>query len=258
MPTASRPLLVNAICLYVAAFLATIITHEVAHAVVSAGLGGRPILYNTYVTNTNKNLSGLAQGLVAAAGPLWSLVQGMGLLGWARRSQARGLGGLLGLFASVFGIINFFGYLMIAPLVPGGDTGQLVALLHVPAWGQWAGAVAAALVLLWVIAGTGPLFRRLVPAEALPALAAMRSLLLWPWLVGSAVLVALVLPVPYPSIVANLVMSPMVLGRAFRTGMQAAAGPAGDSGLLHWQWWPVLAALFGAVGFWLLGQGVAL
>lgn len=258
MPTTSRPLLVNATCLYVVAYLATIITHEVAHAVVSVGLGGRPVLYNTYVTNTNQALPGLAQGLVAVAGPLWSLAQGVVLLSWARRSAVRGLWGLLGLLGGVFGIINFFGYLMIAPLVPGGDTGQLVALLHVPAWGQWAGAGAAALGLLWVITGTGPLFRRLVPAGALPSLAAMRSLLLWPWLVGSVVLVALVLPVPYPSVVANLVLSPLVLGRAFRTGMQAAPGPADRSGLLRWQWWPGLVALLGAVGFRLLGQGVAL
>jgi hypothetical protein len=258
MQATSRPLLVNAICLYITAYLATIITHEVAHALVSVALGGRPVLYNTSVTNTTKALSGTAQGLVAAAGPVWSLVQGLALLAWARRRNRQGCWGLLGLYAGVFGIINFWGYLMIAPLVPGGDTGQLAALLQVPAWGQWAGAVVAALVLLWVITGTGPLFRRLLPASALPPLAIMRGLLLWPWLVGSAVLVALVLPVPYPSIVANLVMSPLVLGRAFRTGLQAAPGPEAPSGLLRWQWLPVLAAGLGAVGFKLLGQGVAL
>lgn len=260
MPIPSRALLANAICLYVVAYLATITTHELAHALVSAGLGGRPILYNTSVTNTNKDLPELAQGLVAAAGPLWSLAQGLGLLGWARRSPVRGLWGLLGLYAGVFGVINFLGYLLIAPLVPGGDTGQLALLLHVPAWGLWAGAGAAALVLFRVIGSTGPLFRRLVPA-GVPPLAAMRSLLLWPWLVGSAVLVALVLPVSYPSIVANLVLSPMVLGQAFRLGMRAAPepeSPASGQELLRWQGLLVLVTLLCGAGFRLLGRGVAL
>lgn len=262
MPVTNRALLVNACCLYVAAYLSVISTHELGHAVVSAALGGRPILYNTSVHNTNEALSTTTLVLIAAAGPLVSLAQGAGLLSWVRHRRPGGCWGLFWLFMGVFGLINFLGYLMIAPLVSGGDTGQIAALLQEPTWLQWGVAGLAGLLLAAAIGRTGPLFRQLLPAESVPGaptrVAGMRALLLWPWLVGSVGLVALVLPVPYPSVVANLVMSPMVLGRAFRTGVAAAPGAAPAAGLLQWQWLPVLAALLGAVGFKLLGQGLAL
>ena len=126
---------------------------------------------------------------------------------------------------------------------------------------QWAVAVLAAGLLSVVVGRTGPLFRQLLPAEDAPGapthVAGMRALLLWPWLVGSVGLVGLALPAPHPAIIANLVLSPLVLGRAFRLGVQAAPGNGPASGLLRWQWVPVVALAVGAVGFKLLAQGVA-
>lgn len=200
-------------------------------------------------------MSATALVLIAAAGPLVSLAQGLGLLSWVWRRRPGGCWGLFWLFAGVFGLINFLGYLMIAPLVSGGDTGQIAALLHEPAWLQWAVAGLAAGLLAAVIGRTGPLFRQLLPAEsaahAPTRVAGMRALLLWPWLLGSVGLGLLALPAPHPAIIANLVLSPLVLGRAFR------AGRAPGRGLLRPQWAPVLAVVGLAIGFKLLSHGVA-
>ena len=137
MQSVIRPLARTAILLYIAAYLLTIVLHEVGHATMALALGDHPVLYNTSVQNTNQQLSSRAHVLIAAAGPLLSLLQGVVLLLLVRRGRGAGPSALFWLYMSVFGLINFFGYLMIAPLVKGGDTGQVVARLHVPAAMQW-------------------------------------------------------------------------------------------------------------------------
>jgi hypothetical protein len=218
-------------------------------------------LYNTSVQNTNPQLTNAAHVLIAAAGPVFSLVQGVALLPLLRRSRGAGTGSLFWLYMCVFGLINFFGYLLIAPLVAGGDTGQIVARLHVPMAAQWAVAVASLLSLGFLIGSTAPLFLRHLPTEMQAAPAArtegMRALLLWPWLVGSVVLVLLALPAPHPAIVANIFMSPMVLRRAYRLALTgpAVATPAAE--VRQWPWGLTLVVLVVAVGFRLLGRGLA-
>jgi len=262
-PAAPRRLAFNATCLYVAAYLLTIMSHELGHALTSLALGGRPVLHNTSVDSTNPALSVAALVSIAAAGPLVSLAQGLALLGHARRHPATGSRALFRLYLGAFGLMNFLGYLMVAPLVPGGDTGQLVALLHVPAAAQWGAALLALVLLTRAIRGTGPLFlRQLPPAvqqDAAQRPAAMRALLLWPWAVGSAVLVLLALPAPQVSILLNLPMSSVVLWGAYRTALRtpALAAPP-TSSLWQAEWLPVLAAALLAVAFRLLGPGIAL
>jgi hypothetical protein len=261
MQPATRRLACTAFLLYIAAYLLTIVLHELAHATMALALGDQPILYNTSVQNTNPRLSNAAHVLIAAAGPVFSLLQGVTLLPLLRRGRGAGAGSLFWLYMCVFGLINFFGYLLIAPLVAGGDTGQIVARLHVPVAAQWAVAVASLLSLGLLIGSTAPLFLRHLPTEMQAAPAArtegMRALLLWPWLVGSVVLVLLALPAPHPAIVANMFMSPMVLRRAYRLALTgpAVATPAAE--VRQWPWGLALMVLVVAVGFRLLGHGLA-
>lgn len=262
MRPATRSLTLNAICLYIAAYLLTVMLHEVGHAIMSWVLGGQPILYNTSVENTNKALSDMARVLIAAAGPVLSLLQGALLLAVMRRSRVEGPWGLFWLYMGVFGMVNFLGYLMIAPLVTGGDTGQIVALLHIPVWVQWPTAGLALLLLMQTIGGTAPLFTRLLPAtlltDAEARTQAMRSLIAWPWLAGSIVLVLLSMPAPHPAVVANMFMSPMVLRRTYRNALQHPAPEASATeGLLYQQWLPIVLSIALAVGFKLLSQGIA-
>jgi hypothetical protein len=261
MHPATRRLACTAILLYIAAYLLTIVLHELAHATMALALGDHPVLYNTSVLNTNPQLSNAAHVLIAAAGPVFSLVQGLALLPLLRRSRGSGAGSLFWLYMCVFGLINFFGYLLIAPLVAGGDTGQIVARLHVPAAAQWAVAAGGLLGLSLLIGSTAPLFLRHLPAAAQAAPAArasgMRALLLWPWLVGSVVLVVLALPAPQLVIVANMFMSPMVLSRAYRRALAGPAVATTATEVAHWPWALALVVLTVAVGFRLLGHGIA-
>jgi len=261
MQPATRRLAFTAILLYIAAYLLTIVLHEVAHATMALALGDHPVLYNTSVQTTNPRLSNAAHVLIAAAGPVFSLVQGLVLLPLLRRNRGTSPGSLFWLFMGAFGLINFFGYLMIAPLVAGGDTGQIVARLHVPAAAQWAAAGGGLLCLSLLIGSTAPLFLRYLPAETQADSAArtsgMRALLLWPWLVGSVVLVLLALPAPQLAIVANMFMSPMVLGRAYRRALASPAVATAATEQWPAPWGLALVVLVAAIGFRLLGQGIA-
>ena len=261
MTPATRHLALSAICLYITAYLLTIVLHEVGHAVMALALGDHPILYNTSVSNTNKLLSGTAHVLIAAAGPVVSLLQGAVLLLLLRGGRATGPAALFWLYMSAFGLINFFGYLLIAPLVKSGDTGQIVALLHVPAAAQWAIASLSLSLLIVLVGGMAPLFLRQLPAavQADPTAKtnALRALILWPWLVGSVVLVLLALPAPQPVIVANMFMSPMVLRRTYRRALDGPAVATNATEQLGSPWVLALGLLVLAVGFRLLGQGIA-
>lgn len=221
-------LALNAICLYIAAYLVTIVVHKMGRAAMALALGNHPVLYNTSVANTSQLLSNTAHVLISAAGPLVRLAQGVMLLALAHRRRSAGPGALFILYLGVFGLINFLDYLMIAPLMAGGDTGQLVSRLHVPAGATWAVAVLALVALVKSISGAGPLFARLLPkaarANGAHKAAGLKALILWPWLVGSVVLVLLALPAPHPAIVANMFMSPMVLRRAYAVAAKVPAG----------------------------------
>lgn len=258
---ASRALTLNAILLYILAYLVTIIMHETGHALLALALDGRPILYSTSVQNANKHLADSAIVLIAAAGPLLSLLQGASLLAWLRHRPVAGTWGLFWLYMAVFGLINFLGYLLIAPVVKGGDTGQLVARLHVPAAVTWAVAALSLYVLIKVIGSTAPLFLGLLPSieqvEVNQRTVGLRRLILWPWLVGSVVLVLLALPAPHPAVIANMFMSPMVLRRAYINGLRIAPVPAVVTGLLRWQWRPALVGVVVVRVFKLLAHGWA-
>lgn len=259
----ARRLAFTATCLYVAAYLLTILVHELGHAFTSWSLGGHPVLHNTSVDTLNQAALPVATLVrITAAGPLVSLGQGLALLWLAHRTRATGALPLFGLYLGVFGVINFLGYLMISPLVPGGDTGQLVALLHVPVGVQWAIAAGALVLLMRIIRGTGPLFLRQLAApaqhEATPRQAGLQALLLWPWAVGSAILVLLAVPAPQVSILLNLPMSSLVLFGVYRAGLRSPAQPQAAAPA-WWQasWLPLLAAGLLALVFRLLGPGVA-
>lgn len=262
MRLAFRALAFNASCLYISAYLLTIVLHESGHAAMALALGDHPVFFSTSVRTTSAHLTNLDHVLVAAAGPVLSLVQGLLLLGWLHRQRPRSTGGLFGLYMGLFGLINFLGYLCIAPFVTGADTGQIVARLHVPAGAVWAVAALALGALVLAVERTGPLLLGLLPATEQASLeartAGLRALLLWPWLLGSVVLVLLALPAPHPAVVANMFMSTMVLRSAYRTAQQAPVQLIGALGLPRPQWLLLGALVLAAIGFRLLALGVAL
>jgi hypothetical protein len=238
--TAVSRLAFTSICLYVAAYLATIMLHETAHAVVSWLLGGRPVQYNTWVRNTNPALATTAELYVALAGPLFSLGQGLLLLRYSFRTRQAGNWPLLRLYAGVFGLMNFLGYVVIGPVAHSGDSGQIMTILHVPLWLQWSLALLAFAALNVLIQQTGPLFLRQLPpatqADEQQRVAGLQVVLQWPWVIGSLVLVVLSLPSPLLALL-YIPLVPMVLRRAYRSALkQPITSIPATQGQLQLQW----------------------
>ena len=259
-PFATPRLIATTSCLYVAAYLLTILVHETAHALVAWAVGGHPIEYHTWVDYTTGTLSVAARAAIALAGPLVSLAQGLLLFLYAWRTPRAGNGPFFGLYLSAFGFMNFLGYVVIAPVVPSGDSGQLVALWHVASWLQWSLALVAFGSLNYLIYQTGPLFLRQLPRAAqvvAPQRASgLRALLFWPWLVGSLLLVGLSVPSPLLALLYIPTVA-MVLGRAYRAALRVPARGDSRSGRVQAHWLPVLAALLLAGLFRWLATGIA-
>ncbi|UOQ66878.1 hypothetical protein [Hymenobacter volaticus] len=240
--TPNNRLTLNATCVYIAAFLLTELLHELAHALMALALGGQPVLYNSSVRNLD-SLSDSKQVLVALAGPIFSLLQGLVVLVFVRRSQATGPAALFALFFGAFGLINFLGYLMITPFVPYGDLGQVAAIWHLPMSLLLGVAVAAVIILTASIRRMAPLFMRFVPAEvATPATRAakgrmLRALIAWPWLIGSVLITFLSWPLPTFASFLVAPMSSMVLGAAWGAAMRQPELPGSPApAIFQWSW----------------------
>ena len=271
MPTPSplRQAALNATCLYTSAFLLTALLHELGHAAAALLVGDRPVFYNSHVENTARDLSPQALLLIALAGPLVSLGQGLVLLAVARRQRGTSSGQLWGLYLGLFGLINFLGYVLTGPFVAYGDLGQAEALLRLPLWLTAAAALGAAGLLVIVVRSTGRLFLRFVPAPTIAEPAAaftrrrqfLRSLIVWPWLVGSALILALSWPLPTLLSLIYPPMSSMVLGAAFGAALRlpdAAVPRQPAPTVAQWQWLPVLGLLVVALVYRALQTGVVL
>lgn len=254
-----------AILYYMAAFMLTTLVHELSHALVAKLLGGLLVLYNTHVETLNEQLLVCAKVAIALAGPLLSLGQGLVFMAWAWRQRAAGDAALCRLYLGVFGSINFLGYLLIGPLVPYGDIGQVEALWHWPIWATVGLAVIAGIGVQFVVASMGPLFLDQGPGLARPARShLMQALVVLPWLLGSVLITVLSWPLPTPISLLYPIMSSMVLGaawgRAMRSPYPAAAASVSDAPLLHQLHLGWAVAVLTAVGtvFRLLAAGVVL
>lgn len=249
---------------YTAAFLLTTLVHELGHALTSKLLGGQPVLYNTSVNNLNEHLPVGREVAIALAGPLLSLVQGLVFLNWAWRRRGAGDAALWRLYLGVFGIVNFLGYLLIGPLVPYGDIGQVEALWHWPTWSTVGLAVVAGIGVQFAVASTGPLFLDQGPGLARPARGRlMQALVALPWLLGSVLITVLSWPLPTPISLLYPILSSMVLGTAWGRAMRASYpddAPARDAPLLHQLHlgWAVAALAVVGTVFRVLAPGVAL
>lgn len=125
------------VVIYTLAFIVTTVLHELAHALTSALFGGQPVLHHVYVRH--RLTSGLPAAAAAAAGPLFSAVQGLLILALARAvSRWRPAARLFGLWLCAHGLINFSGYLLTTPFTHSGDLGKVAALLELPAAARWA------------------------------------------------------------------------------------------------------------------------
>jgi hypothetical protein len=238
------------VVLYLLAFLVTSVLHEGAHAVVSALLGGRPVMHHVYVRQ--ELTSGASLAWVAAAGPLFSLFQGLvmalALPALSRRPPAQRL---FALWLCIDGFINFSGYLLTAPFVRAGDIGKLATLLELSGAARWGLCVVGAAGVLSVGAlATLPLLRftpqpELVTEPRGRAHAIVR-LGVWPWLLGGAGAALLSIPDTHWISYANTFLAGFFLVGTWRRSFRVPApeAPAKQwGGTALWPWLLALGAL---------------
>jgi hypothetical protein len=181
-----RRLLVASTTALVLAATVTVTLHEVAHAVAGMALGLVPTLHSNVVSYEPEPTA--AQAVVtAAAGPLFSLVLGL-VVHLTTRSAGRGTGRLFWMWAGLLPLQNFAGYLVIAPFARAGDTGRVFSLLDAPTLVYVVAFLVGVVLTLLnsrLLAGQVTRYGR-TPDE-------LRHLVLFPWLLGTGIVVVLTL-----------------------------------------------------------------
>jgi hypothetical protein len=184
-PVSNRFWILNSTLAFVIAGMLVTTLHELAHVSMARLLGEQVTLYPNVVM-TPDGVPSVNAILVAAAGPLFSLIVGL-LIIWFGTRYGSGISRLLIIWFGFLSAETGFGYFLIAPFIPGGDTGVVMHLLHAASW-QYA--------LLFVLGGIGTYFY--LPRQLSRVLGVFSSdkqryfrLGMYPWLIGTAVLLVI-------------------------------------------------------------------
>ena len=199
--------------------------HEFGHFFVSILVHAQQIsIHHNYTSNVEEGLS-LANNLfIKGAGPFVSLVIGILFHFICSRQANRNILFLFNLYMSVFGYIGFFGYLLIAPMFSDGDTGYVCYALGFPIWLTIIIALAGAVVLYCLINILTKYFVEMGSKEIIENKEArksfIRSLLLYPILIGIVLTTLLNLPTPaFISLIAPI-CSPLTFMWGYRNALK--------------------------------------
>jgi hypothetical protein len=190
---------VNSTILFIVASILEMTLHEFGHYVASVMVHAKEIsIHHNYVSNIDEGLPLNSILFIKAAGPLVSLMIGIGFHIVCSRQPGRNLLFLFNLYMAAFGYIGFFGYLMIAPIVTGGDTGYICSALNFPLWLTTGIAVSGVLILYSLVRNLTKYFVEMASAEILEKketrISFVHSILLLPVLLGIPLVTILNLP----------------------------------------------------------------
>ncbi len=184
---------------YSLAFMSTQLFHELAHALTGRFLGSQPILHTGFVEHT-ADISTASRVLIAAAGPLFSLLQGLLLLWLVRKGPAHPRLRLFGVWMSFHGMVNFVGYVFSTSFALSADLGRIAVLLQLPMPVRVALTGLGYVGLRYVVRPLAPAFAALC-AHPLPAAVAARAfaheLGLYAGALATPILIVAALPVPH-------------------------------------------------------------
>lgn len=160
--------------------MAQIQLHEYAHAVVGVALSGSATVHGAMVEHPQ--LPAAEEALTAIAGPVFSVLLGVAVYVFSR-SLPSGLVRALLTWLALAGLQGAFGYLMIAAVVPLGDTAVAFDAWGVPTVGY---ALAGAAGLAGMFLNAYLLAREITRSFSEPADVLAASV--WAWLVATGVL----------------------------------------------------------------------
>ena len=149
---------------------------------------------------SSEGLSVLGNILIKGAGPVVSLIIGIIFHFICSRQVQRNALFLFNVYMSLNGYISFWGYLIIAYLVPGGDTGYVCSVLGFPAWLTILLGFAGAVALYFTINSLMKYFVSMGSKEIIEnekdRKEFIRFLILFPLFIGLVITTLLNLPVP--------------------------------------------------------------
>ena len=210
-----KNLIINSTILLVIASTLEMTLHEFGHFFASILVHAQHIsIHHNYTANSNEGLSLISILFIKGAGPIISLLIGSIFHLICYRQTRRNILFLFNLYMSLFGYIGFFGYLIIAPMVAAGDTGYIFYALGFPLWIIIVLALFGAAILYFLINILMKYFiemgsRKII--ENAERKEFVRSLILFPLILGLVITTLLNLPVPvFISLIAP-VCSPLTL-----------------------------------------------
>jgi hypothetical protein len=198
--TKLKYVVLNSTILFVVAGILEMTLHEFGHYFAAILVHAKGIsIHHNYVSNIDEGLPLKNILLIKGAGPLVSLIIGVFFHIACSLQKRRNTAFLFKLYMAAFGYIGFFGYLMIAPMFTGGDTGYICYALQFPLWVTIVIAVSGGLILYFLIRTLMKYFVEMGSKEILEKketrISFIHSLLLLPVLFGIPVTTLLNLPV---------------------------------------------------------------
>lgn len=196
-----RNITVNSSILFVVASIVAMTLHEFGHFFASIIVHAKQIsIHHNYTSNSDAGIPLISTLFIKGAGPLVSLVIGVTFHFICSRQKKRNKLFLFNLYMSSFGYIGFFGYLIIAPIFTGGDTGFICYALGFPIWITITIAVTGAIALYLLMNSLMKYFVEMGSKEIMEnkkkRSSFIRSLILFPVLIGIAIATLLNLPIP--------------------------------------------------------------
>ncbi|MEI6348972.1 MAG: hypothetical protein WCP69_13580 [Bacteroidota bacterium] len=194
-----KQIIINSTILFVIASIVAMTLHEVGHFFASIIVHARGIsIHHNYTANDNDGLSLQNLLFIKGAGPFISIAIALLFHFICSRQAKRNNLFLFNLYMAAFGYIGFFGYVMIAPLFTGGDTGYICYALGFPIWLTIIVAFAGGVGLYLIISSLTKYFLEMGSKEIIENKEAriqfIHSLLLYPIFIGIIITTLMNLP----------------------------------------------------------------
>jgi hypothetical protein len=181
---------------FATAYTIVILVHEAAHAVTAWAFGLQVEMFHFWANVDPTNQATVAErAAYGLAGPASSLL--LGLAAWFayRRLASRSAAAMPLLWLAASGVSNFFGNMMSAAFI--GDFSNVANWMGLPMPARYALSITGALVVASVLFAAGRELARRRSSDGSRAAAAL-SVVVWPVVFGTAIIIAINQPVPIP------------------------------------------------------------
>ncbi|MDG4951279.1 hypothetical protein NLM59_10100 [Weeksellaceae bacterium KMM 9724] len=155
----NKALAINSTLIVVSTTIIGTILHELAHFLMAKYFELNPELHHNYVNYLTENATEFQKAIIAGIGPVFSLIFGIIILLISVKILKPSLLKLFMLWLGMNGILMFLGYILIAPIVKNGDTGQVFDFLNIPTFISVVIAVISFVIIIKLFSSLSKEFR---------------------------------------------------------------------------------------------------